>query len=743
MGKMTRRDFLKIGFTSAASIGLGGSLTSCFSPPPEVPRKMARTAGMPVNIASTCLLCPAGCGILGEVIDGRVSKIVGNPKDPNSRGKICSRGHAGVNVLYDPDRLLYPFKRSGARGEGRWARITWQQALDEMAKKLGSLRQQGKTEALWVEQGVAAEHELLFLHFLKAYGSPTIFADSSFPRENKALGQALTWGAEPLVSDAAKSRFILNFGANPYENHEEYIPLAQRIVEGRLNNGAKLVTFDVRLSNTAGKSQEWIPLKPGTDGIVALAMAHHILQQGLQDREFLNKWTNVPAPKLMEHLAPYTPEQAEKASGVKAAEIRRIAMELAQTKPATILTGRGVSGHQNGCLNERCMALLCAVIGNIDIPGGNCLPRVLDLGEPKMKGSFASSPQAFSALKEGKKKPEIFLVHMANPVYANPGTSDVVQILKDEKKVPFLVVADTNLTETGALADLLLPMSTYLESWNLETRAAMNLIPFASIRQPMVGPLGKSMAMGDAVLELAARMGDDLPKTLPYRKSEEFIDRMAARIEGLPGASGIQELKKEGLWMRSGGKPQYRIFEKRGFPTPTGKGEIFSKRLQDRGLPAMPVYNPIQDHQDLKEGELILTIHRVNVMTLELANAKWLAEIFHANPLWMNPRTAEARGIREGDRIKITSKAGTVTAKVRFSQGVHPGSITMAEGLGHTELGKIAKGKAAKTADLDTNLVWWEKEGNGVNPHGVIPLELDPIAGGQAWNDTKVTVTKA
>ena len=742
MGKMTRRDFLKIGLTGAAVAGMGGSLTSCFSPAPEVPRKSSRTAGKPVSIASTCLLCPAGCGILGEVMDGRVTKIVGNPRHPNNRGKICSRGHAGVNVLYDPDRLLYPFKRSGARGEGRWTKITWDQALDEIAKKLTSLRQQGKTEGLWVEQGISGKGDLMLLHFLKAYGSPTIFADSSFPNESRAAAQMLTWGAEPMVSDAAKARFILNFGANPYENHEQYIPLAQRIVEGRLNNGAKLVTLDVRLSNTAGKSHEWIAVNPGTDGIIALAMAQTILQQGLQDAEFLNKWSNVPAAKLIEHLAPYTPEQAEKVSGVKASEIRRIATQLAQTKPATILTGRGVGGHQNGVLNERCIALLCAVIGNIDLPGGNCLPRVYDLGEPKIRSPFASSPQAFVALKEGKKTPAIFFACMANPAYANPGTAEVMQSLKDEKKVPFLIVADTHMTETGALADILLPMATYLESWNVETRPAMDLVPFIGIRQPVIAPLGKSMALGDAVLELSRRMGGDLSKALPHARSEEFIERTAARLEGL-SSSGFPKLKEEGVFVQPGGKPAYRSFERKGFATPSGRGEIFSKRFQEQNLPALPVYRPIQAHQDLKKEDLILTVHRANVMTLDLGNAKWLAEIFHTNPLWMNPRTAEAQGIREGDRVKIASKIGTLTAKVRLSQGVHPRTVALAEGLGHTELGKVARAKAVKTSDLDTSLVWWENEGNGVNPHGLIPLDPDPIAGEAAWNDTQVTVTKA
>jgi anaerobic selenocysteine-containing dehydrogenase len=742
MKKVTRRDFLKFGFTSAAVVGFGGSLSGCLSPPPETPKKIMRTTGKPVTVASTCLLCPAGCGILGEVTDGRVTEITGNPKHPNNRGKICSRGHAGLNVLYDPDRLLYPFKRSGARGEGRWIRISWDQALEEISKRLAELRRRGKSEALWVEMGTPGSKELLALHFFKSLGSPTLFTDSGFPNEARMTAQALTWGAESSVSDVAKSRFILNFGANPYEDHEQYIYLAQRIVEAQVANAAKLVTFDVRLSNTAGKSHEWYRVNPGTDGVIALAMAQHILQQGLHDKEFLTRWTNFSLPKLAEHLAQYTPEQAEKVSGVKAADIRRLALEFVQTKPAVSLTGRGVSGHKNGVFNERCIALLNAVIGNIDIPGGCCLPRTMDLGEPKWKSPFSSSPQAFAALKEGKGQPEFFFAYMANPAYANPGTAETMQILKDEKRVPFLVAADTHLTETGALADLLLPMASYLESWNLESRPAMGLIPFVSIRQPMVSPLGKSKSIGDTFIELAGRMGDDFQKAFPYKSSDEFIGKAAARIEGLSKSGGIDLLKKEGVWFDPAAKPAYRSFEKKGFNTPSGKFEIFSRRLEESGLPPLPAYVPIQAHQGMKEEELILVVNRANVMTLRLANAKWLAEILHENPLWINPETAQAKGIREGDRVKVSSATGSLIARVRLSHGVHPRVVTLTEGLGHSQLGKFARAKKEKSSDFDTSLLWWSEEGNGVNSNGLVTADFEPAGGGLAWNDTKVTLQK-
>ncbi len=742
MTKITRRDFLRFGFTSSVLAGCGGTLVSCFSPPPEPGRKILRTAGKPTMVASTCSLCPAGCGILGEAIDGRLVKIVGNPKHPNNQGKLCSRGLAGINTLYDPDRLLYPMKRVGARGEGRWSRISWDQAFEEVANRLTALYRSGKTEALWVEMGTPGSKELLALHFFKALGSPTVFQESEFADPNEALGLAFTWGAESTVSDAAKSRFILNFGANPYESHSQSIYLAQRIIEGRQANGAKLVTFDVRLSNTAGRSNEWFPVKPGTDGIIALAMAQHILKQGYHDKEFMARWTNVPVPRLMDHLAPYTPEEAEKVSGVKAADVRRLAEAFAQTKPATTIAGRGISGQLNGLMNQRCIALLNAVVGNIDAPGGCCLPRTLELDEPKMKNPFSTSPQAFAALREGKGKPDLYFCYMANPAYANPNTGETQKILKDEKQVPFLIVADTHLTETGVLADLLLPMASYLESWNLETRPAMNLVPFVSIRQPLLQPLGKSMPLNDLLIELTKRIGRDLPKAFPYATTEGFMGKMAGKIAGLGSAGGLELLKKDGVWFDRAAKPAYRSYVKRGFSTASGKLEIDSKKMRDLGLPPLPVYIPIPDHKDLKDGEFILTVNRHNVMTQRLANAKWLAEILHDNPLWINSGTAQAKGLRDGDRVKVSSPAGSLRVRLRLSQGVHPQVLVLTQGLGHTALGKIAQAKKYKGSDFDTTLLWWEDGGNGVNPNTIIASDFNPATGGIAWNSTKVTLTK-
>jgi thiosulfate reductase/polysulfide reductase chain A len=366
----------------------------------------------------------------------------------------------------------------------------------------------------------------------------------------------------------------------------------------------------------------------------------------------------------------------------------------------------------------------------------------MELGPPPGKSPYASFAQAFAELKEGKAKAELLFFYLANPAYTQPDTAETQRVLQDEKRVPFLVVADTNLTETGALADLILPAASYLETWNLESRPALGLVPFVSIRQPMVAPLGKSLPIGEAFIGLAKRLGEEWQKTFPYTGSEDFVTRAAGRIGGLAQSGGIGLLKKEGVWFDPSSKPDYRSFEKKGFPTPSGKMEIFSPKLQEKGLSPLPAYIPVKAHEGRKEPDLILTVYRANVMTPRLANAKWLAEILHTNPLWMNARTGRALGLRSGDRVKVTSRSGSAIVKVRLINGLHPEVVVLTEGLGHKEWGKIAGAIKVKSNDFDTDLLWWEQEGNGVNPNTIISADFDPLAGGIAWNDTVVTLTR-
>jgi anaerobic selenocysteine-containing dehydrogenase len=718
-------------------------------------RQVSRYTGKFLRgIPSTCEICNARCGIIGFLEGNQLYKIGGNPKHPNSRGRLCSRGLAGVNIQYDSERILFPLIRRGKRGGGNWERITWDRAINEIANRLRLVRQSGRTEGLLFHSG--GEELLLARRFFETLGSSTTIDERGLNRLNKAVGQWLTWGAEVEVPDVNNSRYILNFGSNPYENHEFYIGLIGRLMEARLTKPAKLVTLDPRLSRTAGNSDEWIPLRPGTDGLVALAMAHVIMKSELYDREFLEQWTNVSPEELARHLSKYTPAMAEKTSGVKASDITRIAREFASAKPAITLSGGGVAKHFNGVQNERCVALLNAITGNIDVPGGDCLPKVHNIreltpgsdapggggGTFDLPGSTSVPAQrAITMIKEGRIDCKLYFSHKSNPAFVNPDKNLTDEVLKDEKSVPYLVVMDTHMTETASLADIVLPAATYLESWGLTSPPALDMVPFVALRQPIVKPMGKSRPIDEVLLKLASRIGAGMERSFPYKSVEEYVRKIVSKINGLAQMGGLDYLKEHGVWFDPEAKPEYGAYRKRGFNTPSGKFEIDSEGLRKMGLPSMPTYDPIPGHETLK-GEFILTTFKPGLITQRTGNAKLLSEIVHDNPLWINRITAAEFHIEHGDLVKVTSQIGSFVARAHLTQGIHPGVLAIAAGLGHWKYGHVARAMKFKSRDPDTQLLWWGEDWFRVNPNEAIPEWSDPIGGGQAWMDTRVSIMK-
>ena len=751
MGGMIRRDFLK-----ACLSGVGAFLVdhyfSIFSYAREIigGRQVSRYTGKFLKgIPSTCEICRARCGIIGFLEGNQLYKIGGNPRHPNSRGHICARGLAGVNLEYDQERLLFPMIRRGQRGDGEWEKISWVKAFEEMISRLSVLRRGKTTESLLFHSGV--EVPLLAKRFLEAFGNPVVVDEEGLHQLNRVVGQRVTWGAEVAVPDMAHTRYILNFGANPYETHESYVGLVGRLADARVDNGAKLVTFDPRLSKTAGNSDEWLPIRPGTDAIVALAMAHVIMESGLYDRDFLETWTNMHPADLAGHLSQYTPETAEKVSGIKASDITRIALEFARAKPATTLSGGGLVKHYNGVHNERSVALLNAVTGNIDVRGGFCLPRFYNLGqrEPMPAGNAGGSAgfqtvpaqQAIVRIREGTIRCRLYFCHKSNPAYANPNKNLVNEILKDEGRVPYLVVMDTHMSETAHLADLVLPVATYLESWGLVSPPALDGVPFVALRQPIVKPLGKSRSVDEVFCELASRIGGDMAAWFPFNSIEDYVAQMISGIDGLAEAGGLDYLKEHGVWFDPEATPDYQMYRKGGFDTPSGRFEINSERLRRLNAPSLPVYEAIPGH-GISRGEFILTRFDPGILTHRTGNCKWLSEIVHDSPLWINMVTAGELHIKRGDLVKVTSKFGSFVARAHLTQGIHPSVVAIADGLGHWQSGHIARARTFKSRDPDTQLLWWGENWLRVSPNAVIPERSDPVGGGQAWMDTRVSLMK-
>jgi thiosulfate reductase/polysulfide reductase chain A len=779
MRTISRRHFLKLGAASTAVL----AVESRFGPIAraaellEGGRSVNRTSGLPRSfLPSTCIQCPAGCGIVGYVEESRLVKIGGNTKHISNEGTLCARGQAGINALYDPDRLLKPLKRTGARGSNSWTEIEWEDALTEISQQMASARGNPGGFVFLTED---LERDPLGSRFTYAYGSPNAIGAAGIYEGNKKVATSLTWGEAGDMPDVAHSKYVLVLGANPLENNPNFVGLARRLIQGTTENQSKVVVFDHRLTNTTAHSNELHYVEPGKQALVALAMANVIMQEGLYDKEFLQSWTNVSAQQLSQHLAEYTPERVEAESGVSALVIRSVAAEFANTRPATTVTDSMISNFSNGVQTERAAMLLNVITGNIDVKGGLCLPREYALADPapaiSQPGTSpltnpADAPlaseqtisQTLKLIRDRIAQVNVLMTHQFNPVYSNPDGGLQAEILKDETLIPFHVAVTPFMNESSIYADIVLPETTYLEDWEIEVRPSPELVPFVAIRQPVVPPLESAKSFFDVSKELANRIGGGMEKYFAFKNVSAYLKARIANIEGLMNAGGLDYLKQHGVWYDPKSRPNYASYLAGGFSTPSGKVEVFSQRLANAGFSPIASYDSIPAFGEMGDNDLILSIYETALQTdAKTANCMWLDEIVHDNQALINPATAARLGIVEGDKIKLTRVARSGEAKERsveteafLTEGVHEKVIAMANGVGHTAYGHVAEGEKMTKDELPEDLwnplwnpnyelIWWkEKDGIGVNAKQIVPIALDPIGGGQAWGDVVVQVAK-
>ena len=735
MAEFTRRVFLRNGILGAAGLALGSRLDQwLYAFEKNGNLYPFQKAIRPFTvIPSVCHQCQAGCGLFGMTVDGELIGVLGNPRYPNNQGGLCTRAIAGVNLTYDPERILYPLKRKKERGGSQWERISWEEVLREIASRLGELRSKGQSRSFVVQTGVDEGATPAKTH-LKRIG-PSILIDDLYLRDlNRIKAHELVWGEEGGVADVAHSQLILNFGSNPYESHESYIPFVQRLISARVQNHARLITFDVRLSNTAGKSDEWYPVRPGTDLAVILAICKTILERGLSDKEFLNQWTNLSPDQVLSYLASYSPQMAEKESGIPAKEIIKVAHDFATFKPSVAFCGSGLTHHPSGTYHQMAILLLNALVGNIDRKGGYCLPKRVRFEEPDIS-SLGSGIDHL--IDEEKGSIGFYLTYLSNPVYASPSGKRMEEILKDEKLIPFYVAADTHITETSLFADMILPVATHFESWGLDSRQAMDRVPYIGLRQPLMRPRGEAISFS----HLLGMIGKKIGQVIEFDE-KGYIRAQLKRIKALEETDGIKRLEKEGFWKDPNVTPSYESYRPSGFKTPSRKMELYASKLKKEGHPPFPIYTGNDRKINLNQGELFLVTFSKNVAASHNPNSKWLSEIFHENPIWMNEKTAERLGIKEGDKVEIHSKGMKAKVQVHLTQSVHPEVVAIARDLGHWAYGQVAKGKKFKSPDADTSFIWWSNH-KSFHVNWLIHEERNKVHGGISAMSSVVKIKKS
>jgi len=675
----------------------------------ETMKKTVRTA-CPRNCYSTC-------GMLAEVEDGKLVRVTGDPLNKATHGHLCLKGLTYPQRVYAPDRLLYPLRRTGGRGEGKWRRITWDEAYAEIAAQLQRVKAEYGPEAVFYYNYSGASGllaETLPLAFWHLYGGYT-GTYGSLCWAAGLEGTRLSYGENKHSApwDLAKAKLIVVWGKNPaFTNVQE-----MKYIDAAVANGAELVVIDVQRTPTADKADIFLQPRPGTDGALALGLANVVISLGLQDTEFIDRHTTGFA-EYKELAAQYPPERTEAITGIPAEAIIDLATRYARTKPANIVFGYGPQRFTNGGQTVRAASLLPALTGNVGQAGGGWtyanlqgfLPHTLPLPPaPERVRLTIPIGKLATGLAETDNPPLRFgWVQCGNPATCNPNTSKVTEGLK---RLDFLVVVEQFLTDTAELADIVLPAKTLFEETDVISGYWHSYI---QIRDKVIEPPGEVKPESLIFRELAERMG--FPLDWFPADPDAALDAVLAKCHPDLSLARLREGPVFAPWAQEIAWADYH------FATPSGKIEFYSKQAAEKwGV------NPLPDFTEPVEGpaatpELhrkyplqLMTAHPRQRIHSQFNNLGWMAEINPVPEIMLHPRDAAARKIADGERVRVYNDRGELRLKAVLDWGVRPGLVNIYEG-------------------------WWNKQGGAVNL-----LSADRMAdmgNGTAFHDCLVEVEK-
>ena len=564
-------------------------------------------------IPTICGQCMGGCGILVRVIDGWAVNIAGNPLHPVNRGTLCPKGIAGLQGLYDPNRIRTPLKRIGKRGEARWQPVSWDEALQMVTDSLKELRQKGQPHHLVVMGGrYRGLMRSLWERFLEAYGSPN-YVDNEFQWEGPSIeGLYLTQGIySPPAYDLENARYILSFGSGLLESY--WSPVQALSAYGQFRRGiperrGKLVQIESRLSITGIKADEWIPIQPGTEGILALGIANMMIKEGLYNKDFVSNtsfgfenWTDTSGKEHLGFkefvLSEYDPDIVSRRTAVSVDSIIRLAREFTSNQPALAL------GFRDRPFQQMAVSILNGLVGNIDVPGGVLIPRTPPLQPfPSFKKeAIAQNGLAAERIDGGKNhpmmmerpyhfaenvlagkpyRPQILFLYYTNPLFSNLSPD---LFAKAFALIPLIVSFSPYMDDTASFADLILPDRTPLERWQDDPVFLNNGFPVLGIRQPVIEPLYQTKATGDVLLHLAKSLGGEIEKAFPWNDFKEVL---------LYGIKGLFDAKRGDTFGLQFEQAWTRLLERGGWAAPSYKTfEEFWKQLQEKGGWWDPIYD--------------------------------------------------------------------------------------------------------------------------------------------------------
>jgi thiosulfate reductase/polysulfide reductase chain A len=699
-------------------------------------------------IPTSCLNCPTRCAIQVRrvtTLDGKtkIVKIKGNAASTYSEGKCCSRSHVGLQVLYNPDRFQKPLLRTGGEKgrevnfENDFTEVEWDEALAEVAGKLTS------PEKLLVLQGLnTTSNEDLIRQFALACGTQNLFNEEGLEtdadREGKRLADGcINQGYELVSEDGTSTKYILAFSSGIVESER---PLARNLrmwgkLRRELPNKTKVVSFDPRYSVTASRADEWLPINPGSEGALAMAIAHVIISERLYDEDFIDNHTDgFDTFKKVALTRSFSPESVSEISGVEADKIRKVAREFAQSRPAIAWSGEAATGWSYGTFASHAIYCLNALVGSIDVPGGIVYQQyppyaAMPTENLPITETGISFRKMDQLLRDGDIRAAVGF--NSNFVMSVPESKDGGKWDERLKNLYYVHVGPAK-SEMAAYADVILPACTYLEDWGYESAIPGSGYAEARIKQPVLDePLHESRPTASIIFDVASRLRKSsafLPAASGITgNSEAFAEQFAAyRTSPFVAWSDFRWAESpesmrdnSGVWKGNG--YTYRNY---AFGTASGKFEFHSDHLER-------LLNVDLPKEDTVHG-LELAIYRpVLEIRSGSQNFPWAQEMYlvmHGrgwrNLIEMNTETAHECHVGEGDEVVVESSYGEIEGEARVVEGMQPGVVAIATGQGHFASGEFA-------------------DGMGCNPMDVMGTEYDEESGQPSFFSTRVGVRKA
>ena len=712
MSKISRRDLLQ--YIGAGGIGVAGGVLYGESIQrkvefliPQVVPPEDYSPGIATWYNTVCTQCSAGCGISVRTREGKAKKIEGNPVHPVSQGRLCARGQAGLNTLYNPDRIRSPLRNAGERGSGDFEEIIWDEALTTVGSRIGRLRIDDQAARVRLLSGRVRGHlHELFAQFMGLLGSEHYQQfDFTSPGALRAANE-ISFGTSVLpYYDIRNSDYLLSFGADYLGTWMS--PVHHGLGFGHLRQGraerGRTVQIEPRMSLSGASADEWIAARPGTEGLLALGIAHALVSEGHYDGSDADEWAAA--------LARYSPTAVAADSDVSEERILALASDFGTSAASLAIAGGATAAGTNAVASITAVNALNHLAGNLNRPGGVILNAGPSAGRSP-EASFREMIDLVAAMEAGDV--EVLLVHDTNPVFALP---DSVRIREAMQNVPLIVALSGFQDETSVMADYILPTNNYLESWGDDVPDPGVGFPVASISQPVIAPLYDTLPAGDIMLALGRQIGGELPISMSWGSTEAFIrERWREEFYDNGPDDNFEEfwqaVLEAGVW---------------GQPDATRTEEAVPAASSLRSS----ISDPVSEFAG-SETDYPLVLHPFLTATFtdgRGANLPWLQElpdpmtsVVYGSWAELNPATMAALGISDGDVLEVTSPNGTVRVPALAFPAIRPGILAMPVGQGHSDYGRYASNR-------------------GANPIHIVATLVDEQSGELAWAATRVKIS--